>query len=441
MPPSTREPPGVCAGQEPPSARATVEPPRGSRANREPLRARARTSSPRARGPRRSPPPERALRPHRVGARRAPRGRGGPPRPADDGPALRPGSRDDGPPRALRPPARPRARAGWILTLAHGSRITSVPVTDGRACVSRVEQQAAIQAFTWPEGTYSFEAKEVAAGGLRSRRRRWRASWSRGSACSGRSFTTEGMESVRSGAGFPIRAPVVRAGATRTVGRLRLTAGELRLVEKGFDGIETGRSLLRGGLGKHTTLEALPRARAVRARRLGRPKKVRGGAGRPPRSPWRTPRGRSAAGNHFEALGVHWSASSAEIDEAHRAFVPAEARAGGGLGPRGAGGLRADARSGGGGPRGARGSGGPRRPPARRLPARLRVHRGPGRSAGEQPLDAGGRRRGAEFQRSLAKELAQTAGANAGRKISMATLLKAVTAKPRAGGGGGGEGG
>jgi hypothetical protein len=319
-----------------------------------------------------------------------------------------------------------------ILTLAHGSRIVSVTVSDGRACVSRVEQQAAIQAFTWPEGAYSFEAKEVAAGLTQAPTSMARLVVE-GLRVLGRSFTTEGMESAL-GSRLD-QAPVIRAGATRTVGRLGLTAGELRLVEKGFDGIETGRSLLRGGLGKHTTLEllivlalfglvdwAIPKARESRP------------ASEEPVLHAR----KMAAGNHFEALAVHWSASSAEIDAAHRALVAK-------IAPEGAWALAAPEACAQMRERAAEAYA-VLRDPAARMAHRRAAYPLDYESIAElvdQQQSARSMREdegGAPNQRSLAKELAQTAGPSAGRKISMATLLKAVAGKPRPGGGGG-EGG
>src|SRR6202044_2239704 len=48
-----------------------------------------------------------------------------------------------------------------ILTLAHGKRSVEIVVANGRPCVSRGDRQAAAQAFSWPEGTYAFDAKEA----------------------------------------------------------------------------------------------------------------------------------------------------------------------------------------------------------------------------------------------------------------------------------------
>ncbi len=111
------------------------------------------------------------------------------------------------------------------------------------------------------------------------------------------------------------RAPVPRPEATSMVPRLGLTSTETRIVTNGCDGHETGHTLLHGGAGRHTTLIlffilslyglldwAEPKQRAT----LTVAQQVQARASK------------MAAGNHFEALDVHWSANSVGLAEAYR---------------------------------------------------------------------------------------------------------------------------
>jgi molecular chaperone DnaK len=140
-----------------------------------------------------------------------------------------------------------------VLALAHGGRGLSVPVLGGRVCLGRAEQQAVAQAFAWPEGTYDFHPKDVPAG------REPPTSLLRlavaGVRVLGRTFTTEDMEEAL---GVRLdQAPRLRSGSEAMVKRFGLDDGELQLIEHGFDGVETGKALLHGDLGRRTTLELM----------------------------------------------------------------------------------------------------------------------------------------------------------------------------------------
>jgi hypothetical protein len=206
-----------------------------------------------------------------------------------------------------------REHVTGVLTLSHPGKSLTVPIQGGRASMLRAELPMVAQAFTWADGTYAFEPGEVPA--------------ARESPSSLIKLAVEGLRVL--GRGFAVeeleaalgdrldRAPVLRDGAAAALKRLGLSAAEHRLLEHAFDGVETGRRLIRsGGLGRHTTLllfvvltlfelvawnepaakagESLAAQVEARARKL-------------------------AAGNHFEALGVHWSAADEAIREAHAA--------------------------------------------------------------------------------------------------------------------------
>ena len=210
--------------------------------------------------------------------------------------------------------ARPQVRG--IVTLTHGPRSISFAVVGGRPHMNPREREMVTQAYGWPDGTYSFEPKEeiplndsqppasmlrLTVAGLR---------------VLSRAFTAQEMEKAL-GARLD-RAPVPRPEGAALLPRLGLTSTEMRIVTGGCDGYETGHTLLHGGAGQHTTLGlfyilslygviewAEPKAKVA----LTLPQQVEARATK------------MAAGNHFEALDVHWSANTIEIDEAYRAAL------------------------------------------------------------------------------------------------------------------------
>ena len=142
-----------------------------------------------------------------------------------------------------------------------------------------------------------------------------------------------------------------------------------------------------------------------------------------------------SSGNHFEALGVHWSASSAEIDEAHRALV-AKLAAGGAwavAAPEACAQMRDRAAS----------AYAVLKDPAARVAHRRAAYPLDFESIADlvnQQASSISMREddaAAPSQRSLARELQRTAGPSSGRKISMEMLLKAVAAPPKSRPGGG----
>jgi hypothetical protein len=121
-------------------------------------------------------------------------------------------------------------------------------------------------------------------------------------------------------------APVVRQDRGDAVTRLGLLPAEKRTLDL-LDGATSGRALERSGVGRHTTLGLLVMLSAFDTLEW--------------REPVRTAREtvaqmverrmiRMLGPNHFEALGVHWSAPAEAIDQAYRALVT-ELAAGGDL--------------------------------------------------------------------------------------------------------------
>jgi hypothetical protein len=140
-----------------------------------------------------------------------------------------------------------------VLTLTHAGAGLSIPVVGGRAIIGGDQRLAVAQAFTWPKGTYDFQPRDISVANEPP------VSMMRltveGLRVLGRTFSSDDMESALGGR--LDQAPMVRSGTEAMVKRFGLTSGEVRLVEHRFIGVETGRKLLRDGLGRHTTLELM----------------------------------------------------------------------------------------------------------------------------------------------------------------------------------------
>ncbi|HOU89515.1 MAG TPA: DUF4388 domain-containing protein, partial [Polyangiaceae bacterium] len=192
------------------------------------------------------------------------------------------------------------------LTLESGSSSATLAVLNGQPHLRTPEHAALPRAFLWDKVAYSFDPRppdergrtatsmaKVAIEGLRAR---------------GRTFSVAELEQ---GIGPRLElAPVLRADRRGLVGKLGLDRREHRLVEE-MDGFCTARELGAGGLGHHTTLQL-----CVILTAFGFVE-------------WRAPARRAEtsihqqleqralrmeAANHFDALGVHWSASVADAE-------------------------------------------------------------------------------------------------------------------------------
>lgn len=205
-----------------------------------------------------------------------------------------------------------RRQVTGVLTLEHGREQAVVHVVGGRAYLHKPEHAALVHAFSWPEGTYAFEAKPVAPGNRPPRSMIQIA-------CEGLRTLMRPMipSELEAALGDLLDlSPVVRDERRVLLGKLALSGGEQRLIEYRLDGSVSGREIAaHGGAGKLTTLQlfilfvlfdvaawvapvplagqSLPEQLEQRARKM-------------------------VAGNHFEALGVHWSTPPDEIERAYR---------------------------------------------------------------------------------------------------------------------------
>lgn len=199
------------------------------------------------------------------------------------------------------------------LTLENAGRVVEIDVIDGRACVSGAEHKWITHAFAWPDGEYRFEAKDIERGA--------RATMSMvrltvdGLRVLARTFTADQMEAAL-GDRLDL-APVLRPERTHFVSRFGLAAAERRVLERGLDGITTGYDLEREGLGKHGGLALLVLLILFEAVDWHTPKSVE----RESLSDQLERRAtKMADANHFDALGVHWSAHGEAIDAAYQAL-------------------------------------------------------------------------------------------------------------------------
>jgi hypothetical protein len=207
--------------------------------------------------------------------------------------------------------ARP-AMSGTLL-LEHGTRCASLMVVAGRAHLDPAEHSSVCKAFLWPELTYTFDGKRPNVG------HRPATGMVRllvdGLKTLGRSLSVQQLEKAL---GERLRlAPVVRTEREHVLRRLGLDSRELRLVEGLMDGTTSGQELVKSGAGPHTTLQLLVLLTAfelvewheVVARR---------GFGLAERLAQQAARAEKA--NHFDALGVHWSAGADEIQAAYQSL-------------------------------------------------------------------------------------------------------------------------
>jgi actin-like ATPase involved in cell morphogenesis len=207
--------------------------------------------------------------------------------------------------------ARP-AMSGTLL-LEHAARSASLMVVAGRAHMDPAEHASVCKAFLWPELTYTFDGKRPNVG------HRPATGMVRllvdGLKTLGRSLSVQQLEKAL---GERLRlAPVVRTEREHVLRRLGLDSRELRLVEGLMDGTNSGQDLVKSGAGPHTTLQLLVLLTAfelvdwheVVARR---------GFGLAERLTQQAARAEKV--NHFDALGVHWSAGAEEIQAAYQSL-------------------------------------------------------------------------------------------------------------------------
>ncbi|MBW2523745.1 MAG: hypothetical protein JRI23_06195 [Deltaproteobacteria bacterium] len=220
--------------------------------------------------------------------------------------------------------ARLLARMGVTGTLQidRDGESACCPVMDGSCYLTDSERARLRGAFLWPEATYRFEGdtpdcarrtrvspQVLAAEGVRA-------------AC--KECTKDELLE-----GFGDRqelAPVLRPDRAGRLGRLGLDGREKRFVESNLDGRSSmSEAALRGGVGPTTALQVLVLLTVFEILSFDEVLE-REGTSLSERVAQRA--ARMCRGNHFEAMGVHWSALGPQIEEAYEQ-LSARLRAGG----------------------------------------------------------------------------------------------------------------
>jgi len=201
-----------------------------------------------------------------------------------------------------------RRGVSGTMTLQAGTGTATLAVIGGQPHLRAGERAALPRAFLWDRVDYAFDPgppdeqgrtvtsmAKLAVEGLRAR---------------GRTFSVAELER---GIGARLElAPVVRAERRGLVGKLGLDRREQRLVDE-MDGFHTAHDLGASGLGPHTTLQL-----CVVLTAFGfvdwRPVERRAETSLHQQLEQRAQR--MDAANHFDALGVHWSASLTDAEQA-----------------------------------------------------------------------------------------------------------------------------
>ncbi len=197
------------------------------------------------------------------------------------------------------------------LTVTHGEGTAQLMVEGGAAYVSTGERKALMTACAWPEATYTFDEtppqpgtrisvplQRLAADGLRAL---------------GRTFMPAELAAAL-GDKLDL-APIPRPEARRQIPRLGLESREVRLVQTTIDGHDSAREITRhGGAGEHTTLMLFILLTAFGCVDW-KPPVVRKGQSLAEQLEVQAHQMRKA--NHFDALSVHWSAQTEEIQQVY----------------------------------------------------------------------------------------------------------------------------
>lgn len=199
-----------------------------------------------------------------------------------------------------------KATTGTLVVEAGGKSI-SIAVIEGVAYLRKAEHADLVAAFKIPSGEYRFDPQPPPQSG--APKQGVFALVVEGLKAIGRAIDEESLRAVLGERMH--QAPVIHPEKVERLGRLGLLGGERRLAEFGLDGKRSSEELVHhGGLGRHTTLLLLiilsmfdyiqwtePRAEQEESSEVAIKRRL----------------GAMQSGNHFDVLGVHWSAKSAEI--------------------------------------------------------------------------------------------------------------------------------
>ncbi|MBN2573954.1 MAG: Hsp70 family protein [Deltaproteobacteria bacterium] len=197
------------------------------------------------------------------------------------------------------------------LRLKRGTLEHGVYIVRGGAAGTSLEMEQLRRTFEWPDGSYKITA-DTPSSRLVAARQPMVAVVVHGIRSCLRVMDIRQVLDVL--APHLREAPRVRPSRAAIVPLLGLSPRELRFVEHLLDGANSADEILRrGGIGRETAVHLLFVLQLFRALEWLSPE------GRPGESPADQLRLRARKlekADHFEALGVHWSVSRAEIDRA-----------------------------------------------------------------------------------------------------------------------------
>jgi hypothetical protein len=200
-----------------------------------------------------------------------------------------------------------RRSVAGTLRLHSGDRDAQIPIIAGIAFLKNPEKVAALRAFSWPEGDYSFDATppdpekrtryamgRIVMEGLRSAIRR---------------FSVDALEEAL-GERMQL-APLVRKDRGNVL-ELGLTDPEKRLARLQMDGMRSIEDVaFRSGIGRQTTLQLLVLLIIFDCLEWKKPEITEA---RTLADDLEKSAVRMEKANHFEALDAHWSLDTDEIE-------------------------------------------------------------------------------------------------------------------------------
>jgi len=197
------------------------------------------------------------------------------------------------------------------LTVTRGDAAATLPLIKGAGYLTTGEHKAMLSACAWPEASYTFDPAPPVPGN-RMRVPMLRLA-SDGLRALGRSFLPDQLAAAL-GDRLDL-APVPRPSTGKKISLLGLDAREIRLVRTAMEGHDSAREVAsQGGAGEHTTLMLFILLTAFECMDW-KPPVAREGDSLVEQLTQRAHQ--MSRQNHFEALAVHWSAETGEIQQAY----------------------------------------------------------------------------------------------------------------------------
>lgn len=212
----------------------------------------------------------------------------------------------------LRVVGRPSVNGTLELTPEKG-RPVRLPVLEGRALVTELSHSATVRISSLPSGRYAFTSGTPKLSDMSEPLSMLQLV----SDCLRAALRTIKIEALKARLESKLSlGPYMSERRRLAASRLNLSPPESRLITLGFDGYRRGLELVEGGgLGPKTVLQLLTLFELFQivewrevAQKQSRPSFV---------DELRERAETARKTNHFEALSVHWSASSVEIEDAH----------------------------------------------------------------------------------------------------------------------------